>query len=72
MNSVKARFPYLLDRLQPSETAVLFGMAIFVGAGTGLGAVAFIALIDLIQRLFYQGGETALSFLGADCLSWCR
>ena len=53
-----------LDRIQPSETAVLLGTAVAVGAGTGLGAVLFIQLIALIQRLFFQGGETALSFLG--------
>jgi hypothetical protein len=31
-----------LDRIQPSETAVLLGTAITVRAGTGLGAVLFI------------------------------
>src|SRR3990172_8334434 len=64
MSTVKLRLSSLLDRLQPSEATVLFGTAIVVGAGTGLGAVAFIALIALIQRLFFQGGEAVLSFLG--------
>ena len=64
MSTVKLRLSSLLDRLQPSEATVLFGTAIVVGAGTGLGAVAFIALIALIQRLFFQGGEAVLGFLG--------
>lgn len=53
-----------LDRIQPSETAVLLGTAIAVGAGTGVGAVLFIQLIALVQRLFFQSGEGVVSFLG--------
>ena len=41
----KSRIANLIDRLQPSETVVLFGTAIIVGAGTGLGAV-FFHLVD--------------------------
>lgn len=57
-----------LDRLQPSETVVLLGTAIIVGAGTGLGGVLFIELIALIQRLIFQGGETVLGFMGRGLL----
>jgi CIC family chloride channel protein len=64
LNSLKLRFPTLLDRLQPSPTTVLFGAAIAIGAGTGLGAVIFIQLIALVQRLFFEGGADLLSFLG--------
>jgi CIC family chloride channel protein len=64
MNSLKTRLPVLLDRLQPSETAVLIGTAIAVGAGTGLGAVLFIRLIAFVQQVFFEGGETVLGFLG--------
>jgi CIC family chloride channel protein len=64
MNSLKLRLPYLVDRLQPTQTTVLLVTAVIVGAGTGLGAVIFIELISLIQRLFFQGGEIALGFLG--------
>src|ERR1051325_4121060 len=64
MNTLKIRLPHLLDRLQPSETAVLLGTAILVGAGTGLGAIIFIQLIALIQSLIFQGGATYLGFLG--------
>jgi len=32
---------------------MLLGTAIVVGMGTGLGAVLFIALIELIQRAFF-------------------
>jgi CIC family chloride channel protein len=53
-----------LDRFQPSETTVLIVTAIVVGAGTGLGAVGFIKLIGLMQRLFFNGGEQVFPFLG--------
>lgn len=61
---LKSRLPRLLDRIQPSSTAVLLGTAIVVGAGTGLGAVFFIGLIDLIQSLLFEGGESLLGSLG--------
>ena len=56
MISPRLSLPYLLDRLQPSQTAVLIGTAIVIGVGTGLGAVFFIELIAFVQRLLYQGG----------------
>ncbi len=59
MISIKT-FASLLDRLQPSEAAVLIGMAIVVGAGTGLGAVLFIQLIALVQDLFFHSGASML------------
>jgi hypothetical protein len=58
--------PVLLDRLQPSESAVMFSTAILVGLGTGPGAVGFIDLIGLIQRLVHEDLGTALGFLGRD------
>ena len=61
---LRSRLPHLLDRIQPSETAVLLGTAFIVGAGTGLGAVVFIRLIVLVQRLFFEGGESLLGFAG--------
>ncbi|MCL4300549.1 MAG: chloride channel protein [Anaerolineae bacterium] len=64
MTALKLRLPGLLDRLQPSETAVLLTTAVVIGAGTGLGAVVFIELIALIQRVLFQGGEAAFGFLG--------
>jgi CIC family chloride channel protein len=57
-----------LDRVQPSETVMVFGTAIAVGAGTGLGAVGFIELIALVERLFFGGGESAFGFLGRGLL----
>lgn len=62
--NVPLKFPNILDRFQPSERAVLIGTAIVVGVGTGFGAVGFIKLIGLIQRLFFDGGEQLLPFLG--------
>jgi chloride channel protein, CIC family len=66
LNVMNARryFAGLLDRLQPSETAILIGTAMIVGAGTGLGAVLFIRLIAFIQNILFTGGKTALGFLG--------
>jgi CIC family chloride channel protein len=60
----KSRIANMIDHLQPSETVVLFGTAIVVGAGTGLGAVFFIWLIAQVQNLFYQTGGSVLGFLG--------
>ena len=49
----KLRFEGLLDRFQPSETAVMLVTAITIGAGTGLGAILFIRLISFFQTLFF-------------------
>lgn len=54
----------LLDRIQLSETTTLILTAMVVGAGTGLGAVGFIKLIDLVQRIFFEGGEQLFSSVG--------
>jgi len=62
--NISAKFTNFIDRFQPSEKAVLIGTAIVVGVGTGFGAVGFIELIGLIQRLFFNGGEKAFPFLG--------
>jgi CIC family chloride channel protein len=60
----KTHISNIIDRLQPSETVVLFGTAVVVGAGTGLGAVFFIWLIGQVQHFLYQSVGSALSFLG--------
>jgi len=62
--NVSSRISKILDRFQPSETAVLIGTAIVVGIGTGFGAVGFIRLIAIIQNMFFNGGEHLLPFLG--------
>ncbi len=54
----------ILDRLQPSRTAVLLGTATFVGAGTGVGAVLFIELIEGVQRAFLAFGAGPLAGFG--------
>lgn len=61
---VSSKISNVLDRFQPSETTVLIGTAIVVGIGTGFGAVGFIKLINLIQNMFFNGGEQILPFLG--------
>jgi CIC family chloride channel protein len=64
MTNARKLFTSLLDRLQPSETAILIGTAMIVGAGTGLGAVLFIRMISWIQNLLFFGGKSVLGFLG--------
>jgi CIC family chloride channel protein len=60
----RLRLTQWLDRIQPSETAVLIALAIVVGAGTGLGAVVFIAMIEGAGRLLFDTGGELLGFLG--------
>ncbi len=43
-----------LDRVQPPDSLVLVTAAVFVGAGTGLGAVVFIWLLQQISALSLQ------------------
>jgi CIC family chloride channel protein len=64
MVNVRVRVEKFLDRIRPSETAILLGTAIAVGAGTGFGAVVFIAMIAAVQHLFFDIGTGGLPFLG--------
>jgi chloride channel protein, CIC family len=64
MNMIKHRLATLLDRLQPSATAVLLTTALTVGVGTGIAAVMFIRLIVFVQKIFFQGGAALFGFLG--------
>lgn len=54
----------LFRRFWSSPVAGTAGLAAVVGAVTGLGAVAFIEIIALCQRLFFDGGAQALAGLG--------
>jgi CIC family chloride channel protein len=64
MSSIRLHLPHFLDRIQPSGTTVLLGTAIFIGAGTGFGAVLFIRLIELVQLGFFAGGEAVFGGMG--------
>jgi CIC family chloride channel protein len=64
MRTLKEHLEKILDRLRPSETAILLGTAVAVGAGTGLGAVLFIRLIAAIQSLFFDTGAEWFGALG--------
>jgi CIC family chloride channel protein len=64
IEAIRARIGYWLDLRQPSETAVLLATAVLVGLGTGLGAVLFIELIALIQRMIFGGLSGSLSAWG--------
>jgi CIC family chloride channel protein len=61
---VNRHFEQIVDRLRPSETAILLGTAVAVGAGTGFGAVLFIELIAAVQHLFFDTGADIFHFLG--------
>jgi CIC family chloride channel protein len=65
MNNARLRITSILDRLQPSESAVLIVTAILVGAGTGAGAVLFIKLIALLDQLFFTQAASILGSFGA-------
>jgi CIC family chloride channel protein len=64
MESVRSRSLDILDRIRFSETTTLVVTAIVIGAGTGLGAVFFIWLIETVQKLFFEGGESLFGGLG--------
>nr|MBN2277156.1 chloride channel protein [candidate division Zixibacteria bacterium] len=50
-------------RYHPSETQILITMSIIVGLGTGLGAIAFIKLIEFCKQLFFETSEATLTNL---------
>src|SRR5574341_2044596 len=54
----------LLARLKLPKVTSLVIVAILVGIATGLGSVAFIRLLRLSTRLFFDGGRWLFSSLG--------
>ena len=64
MEEARTQAKRVLDRIVLSETTVSLGTAILVGAGTGIGAVLFIRLIEFVQKIFFEGSELALGSLG--------
>jgi CIC family chloride channel protein len=63
-HALTKRIATVLDRWQPPERTILLGTALIVGIGTGLGAAVFSILIQSMTRLSFEGGASALSFLG--------
>ena len=64
MNSQRFSLPRLsrwLDRVQPSESAVLGGAALIVGLMSGAGVWLFKQLIEVVHRLTFDGLGGALS-----------
>lgn len=57
MENILTRARDLSDRIRFSETTTLIVTAIVIGVGTGLGAVMFIRLIELVNEFFFNGGE---------------
>jgi len=53
-----------IDRVQPSETMVMFALAIVVGVATGAGVWIFKQLIEIANHLFFGVLGGALSPLG--------
>ena len=64
MESILLRVRGISDRIRISETTILIATAIIIGAGTGLGAVFFIWLIENVERLFFSGGEALFGGMG--------
>jgi chloride channel protein, CIC family len=67
MNSQRftlARLSRWLDHVQPSETVVMFALALIVGFTTGAGVWIFKGLIGIAQHLFFDVLGGALSPLG--------
>ncbi len=63
MNSIKSLARWI-DRVQPSETVVMFALAIVVGVTTGAGVWLFKQLIEIANHLFFGVLGGALSPLG--------
>ena len=60
-NSLAASLPRWLDRVQPSESAVLGGAALVVGLMSGAGVWLFKQLIEVVHRLTFDGLGGAFS-----------
>lgn len=64
METIRLHTRDILDRIRLSETTILIATAILIGAGTGLGAIFFIWLIESVQRLFFEGSEAFFGGMG--------
>lgn len=64
MESIRSRVQDISDRIRFSETTTLMVTAILIGAGTGLGAIFFIWLIESVQWLFFEGSEALFGGIG--------
>ncbi len=64
MSSIKSLARWL-DRVQPSETVVMFALALIVGLATGAGVWLFKQLIELANRFFFGLLGGVLNPLGA-------
>jgi CIC family chloride channel protein len=64
MEGIRTSIHDISDRIRFSETTILITTAILIGAGTGLGAVLFIRLIELVKNIFFQGSETVFPGAG--------
>jgi len=64
IRAVSRRLSELLQRFQPSETALLLITAIAIGAATGLAAVLFIKLIEAIAHLSFSVAPTRWPIFG--------
>jgi chloride channel protein, CIC family len=64
LSSMAAKVWRWLDRVQPSETVVMFALALIVGVTTGAGVWIFKQLIEIAHHLFFDILGGALSPLG--------
>ena len=58
------RIARLREHVRPSQTTTLFGPALLVGVGAGVGAIMFRWLIATVRYLAFTTGASVLSFLG--------
>src|SRR5689334_6842600 len=65
MKSLKANLPWLLDRLQPSESAVIGGMALLVGLTSGMAVWLFKRLIDIAHFVAFDWLGALFASLGS-------
>lgn len=63
-NTPRILLQQLIRGIRRSDTAFLLIFAVLTGVGAGYGAVIFRWLIHFITHVFFDGGETAFSFLG--------
>lgn len=64
MQSIRSNLRDLAERVRISETTILIATAMLIGAGTGLGAILFIRLIEFVGRVAFEGSQSVLPGAG--------
>lgn len=56
-NGIRLQIGKIKSRFWSSETTIMVTLAIIVGLGAGLGAIAFIEMIAFFRNLFFEDGK---------------